>query len=90
MASMRACPKWRAPVTLGGGITMMNFFLLGSFRTLSALAWKNCSFSHQEYQAASTYLGWYCIVIGFDISFFIPAGVVSGSHCSSAFTSSAA
>ena len=31
IALVRACPKCRLPVTLGGGMTMMNFFSSGRF-----------------------------------------------------------
>src|SRR6185503_7394344 len=42
---LRACPRWSAPVTFGGGITMLNGCRLGC-----GSAWKNRPCSHIAYR----------------------------------------
>lgn len=57
IATVKACPMWRAPVTLGGGmgITKVPFGLTDPLA--SNLGLNMSSFSHQSYQAVSTARG---------------------------------
>lgn len=60
----------RAPVTLGGGMTIVN---LGFLEPSSGV--KKPHFSHHWYQAASTALGVYALGISPETFFFSPTGV---------------
>ena len=51
MESVRAWPRWRLPVTFGGGSTMTKFSALESMEGL-----KNPDSSHQEYLQSSLVL----------------------------------
>mmetsp|Transcript_57524 Transcript_57524/g.168962 ORF Transcript_57524/g.168962 Transcript_57524/m.168962 type:complete len:223 (+) Transcript_57524:2855-3523(+) len=88
IAPVSAWPRWREPVTLGGGITMMNLWLSAVCLEAFASGVKNPSFSHQEFQADSTALGLYPAAMGFDMSFFSPSGVTTiGSTGAAGFAS---
>ena len=84
-----ACPRWSFPVTLGGGMTIMNtssgFTSFRPFlRPYSGL--KKPCFSHQAYQAASTYWGLYASGRGHVVSFLSP-GLVPLSYFAISLTS---
>ena len=74
---VRACPRWSLPVTLGGGMTIMKTTSGGTSLTpfLPYSGLEKPLFSHQEYQAASTYWGLLASGRGQVVSFLVPAGV---------------
>mmetsp|Transcript_29678 Transcript_29678/g.64791 ORF Transcript_29678/g.64791 Transcript_29678/m.64791 type:complete len:320 (+) Transcript_29678:521-1480(+) len=83
-----ACPRWRVPVTLGGGITITNLGLVEPFCAL-----KNPLFSHHWYHDASTTFGWYSLSISMSTLFLSPSGILemaSSAAASSASFSAAA
>mmetsp|Transcript_6070 Transcript_6070/g.19785 ORF Transcript_6070/g.19785 Transcript_6070/m.19785 type:complete len:236 (+) Transcript_6070:2938-3645(+) len=90
IAAVRAWPKWRLPVTFGGGITMTNFCFALSCATFSASQPYQPLASHHSCHEASTSDGSYVLAIAGARIFFWPLGVGAATvSASSAFSRAA-